>query len=244
MRNRLSAWRHPLGNATNKSWLFTKATTYAPHKMPTSSSLASRCNRFFPSTINALYKDSLIKSSYPIGSRSVISWAREKLEKRENDKKAAKTVEKITLMANTPTWTLKMFADEIDESLSSWRTKIPGVSGSTEVKAAKEMQKVVKAMLEHLGDDATAQDVADMDRKAKLKLCIACELPLDNVNMILQQFRHSELLHRILRYRKENGIPLPTDDEGLKMAMQQDGMKVLTNQEKRELREAYEKMQK
>ena len=134
-----------------------------------------------------------------------------------------------------------MFADEIDETLNSWRTKVPGMGGTSQIKAAKETQKVAKAMLELLGQGATAEDIAGMDRKAKLKLSIASQLPMEDVNVILQQFRHMELMHRILRFRKESGKPLPTDDEGLKMAMQQDGIKVMTNQEKKEMREAYAK---
>ncbi|EED96327.1 predicted protein [Thalassiosira pseudonana CCMP1335] len=175
--------------------------------------------------------------------RTIISWVRDKFEQREKGKQAAKLVDQIALMANSPTWTVKMFADEVDETLSSWKTKMPGVGGTKEVQAARQTQKVVKAMVDQLGGDATAEVVSNMDRKQKLKLAIACEMPIDEVNMILKQFRNMELMHRILRYRKTNGIALPTDDAGLKMAMQQDGMKILSNKEKKEMREAASKVQ-
>lgn len=134
-----------------------------------------------------------------------------------------------------------MFKDEVDETLSSWKTKVPGM-GET-VQAAKDTQKAVTQLVAQLGPGATAQDVAAMDRKEKLKMAIACEMTMDEINMILKQFRQMELMHRILRYRKENGIELPKDADGLKMAMQQDGMKILTNAEKKEMQKVVAKSQ-
>mmetsp|Transcript_18405 Transcript_18405/g.35834 ORF Transcript_18405/g.35834 Transcript_18405/m.35834 type:complete len:264 (-) Transcript_18405:80-871(-) len=182
-------------------------------------------------------------SSSSVMTAGMFGWVREKFEEREKGKQAAKLVDQIALMANAETWTLKMFADEVDETLSSWRSKIPGMGGTRQIKTAKETQKVAKAMMEHFGGDATAEDIANLDRKQKLKLSIASEMPLDDVNVILDQFRNMEIMHRILRYRKVNGKPLPTDEAGLKMAMQQDGIKVMTNQEKKAMREAYAKKQ-
>lgn len=163
------------------------------------------------------------------------------MTERAQNKKAAKLVDQINLMANSPTWTIKMFADEINETLSSWATKMPGASKTTEIQQAKETQIVVNAMLETLGEKFAASDIAKMDRKQKLKLAIACKKPVNEVNAVLDSFRQMEIMHRILRHRKENGGALPTDQEGLKMAMRQDSMKVMTNDEKREMREVYQK---
>ena len=171
----------------------------------------------------------------------VIGWIQEKLTERAVNKKAAKLVDQISLMANTPVWTIKMFADEIDETLSSWQTKIPGAARTTELQAARDTQEVVRAMLDHLGEGVTPEDIKRLDRKKKLKLVIACKRPMDEVDRVLQSFNQMSIMHRILRYRKENGIPLPSDEDGLKMAMQSDGMKVMTKEEKEEMREAYGK---
>jgi hypothetical protein len=171
----------------------------------------------------------------------VIGWIQDKLKERAQTKKAAKLIDQISLMANSPTWTIKMFADEIDETLSSWQTKIPGASRTSELQAARDTQQVVKAMLDYLGDGVTPEDINKLDRKQKLKLVIACKKPMDEVDRVLQSFKQMSIMHRILRYRKENGIPLPTDEDGLKMAMQSDGMKVLTKEEKEEMRETYGK---
>ncbi|KAL7467396.1 hypothetical protein ACHAXS_007639 [Conticribra weissflogii] len=199
-----------------------------------------------PGTALLPSKSSIHKNYYSSSSSmnaGMFGWVREKFEEREKGKQAAKLIDQIALMANAETWTLKMFADEVDETLSSWRSKIPGMGGTRQIKTAKETQKVAKAMMEQFGGDATVEDIANLDRKQKLKLSIASEMPLDDVNVILDQFRNMEIMHRILRYRKVNGKPLPTDEAGLKMAMQQDGIKVMTNQEKKAMRDAYAKKQ-
>jgi hypothetical protein len=170
-----------------------------------------------------------------------VGWIQEKLTERAKTKKAAKLIDQIALMANSPTWTIKMFADEIDETLSSWQTKIPGASRTSEIQTAKETQIVVKGILDHLGNDVTTEDIAKLDRKQKLRLSIACKKPMDEIDAVLQSFRQMEIMHRILRYRKENGIAMPKDEEGLKLAMQQDGLKVMTKEEKQEMKEAYGK---
>jgi hypothetical protein len=194
-----------------------------PHPLPSRPSLASFQTRHYSRT-NTL---------------QVFNWMRDKFEQSEKTKQAAKLVDQINLMANTPVWTVQHFKDEVDETLSGWRSKVPGA----QVQGAKDTQKVVSAMVSQLGSKATAQDVVAMDRKQKLQLSISCEMTMDEVNVFLEQFKSMELMHRILRYRKENGIALPTNADGLKMAMQQDGIKVMTNAEKREMREKMGKAQ-
>lgn len=211
------------------------SVSWITSQLPTNSSFSH-----YQSTNNAFV--TIHRASFSTESSEnsgVFGWVQDKFTQREKDKQAAKLIDQINLMANTPTYTLKMFADEVDEQLSSWKTKIPGMGGTNEIKAAKESQAVVKEMLTQLGSDISAGDIANLDRKQKLKLSIACDKPLDDINRVLALFRQMSIMHRILRYRKENGMTLPTDQAGLNMAMQQDGMKVMTNQEKKELRKAF-----
>ena len=203
-------------------------------------STASFYNKYYYQSTPALTTIQKVSFSSESSEKpGIFGWVQEKFTQREKDKQAVKLVDQINLMANCPSYTLKMFADEVDEQLSSWKTKIPGMGSTNEIKAAKESQVVVKEMVNQLGSDISAGDLGKLDRKQKLKLSIACEKPLDDINRVLDLFRQMEIMHRILRYRKENGLPLPTDQAGLNMAMQQDGMKVMTNQEKKELRKAY-----
>ncbi|KAL7513311.1 hypothetical protein ACHAXN_010393 [Cyclotella atomus] len=213
----------------------------APQRSATSKSINStRATLFYQLSNLSLIQTRDYSRTSPL---QVLGWMRDKWEASEKTKQAAKLVDQIALMANTPVWTIKMFKDEIDETLSSWKTKVPGMGGTSQIQAAKDTQKAVTQLVAQLGSNATAQDIASMDRKEKLKLAIACEMTMDEVNLILQQFRQMELMHRILRYRKENGIQLPSDSDGLKMAMQQDGMKVLSNAEKREMQKIVAKSQ-
>merc|ERR1719362_1592085 len=96
-------------------------------------------------------------------------------------------------------------------------------------------------MIKHLGEKVTVGDIAKLDRKEMLKFAIFCKKPMGDLNSVLDSFRHMEMMHRILRYRKANGLSLPTDEAGLKMAFRQDGMKVMTKEEKQEQRELYQK---
>lgn len=45
-------------------------------------------------------------------------------------------------------------------------------------------------------------------------------------------------MHRVLRYRVENGLELPKDEEGAKMLLQKDVKKVLSPQEVKEMQRA------
>eukprot|EP00985_Skeletonema_marinoi_P017736 scaffold9799_cov127-Skeletonema_marinoi.AAC.5 len=212
-----------------------KAMVNSISQLPSTSSY----NNYNQSTPAAASIQKVSFSSESSEKPGIFGWVQEKFTQREKDKQAVKLVDQINLMANSPSYTLKMFADEVDEQLSSWKTKIPGMGSSSEIQAAKESQVVVKEMVTQLGGDISAGDLGKLERKQKLKLSIACEKPLDDINRVLDLFRQMEIMHRILRYRKENGLPLPTDQAGLNMAMQQDGMKVMTNQEKKELRKAF-----
>ena len=44
-------------------------------------------------------------------------------------------------------------------------------------------------------------------------------------------------MHRVLRYRKANGKPLPTDEAGFRAVVSEDAKNVMTNQEKKDMRE-------
>jgi len=173
-----------------------------------------------------------------------VSWLQDKFTESQKGKKAAKIIDQISLMANSPKWTLKHMADEVDETLNAWTAKIPGASKSAEMQRAKETQVMVKAMIAHLGDKVTLNDIEKLDRKQKLKLVIACKKPMDEVDHMLSTFKQMDIMHRILRMRKENGKELPTDEEGLKMVMMSEGMKVMTRDEKKEMKEMYQESMK
>ena len=99
-------------------------------------------------------------------------------------------------------------------------------------------------MIEQLGADVTYKEIKDLDRKQKLKLAIACKIPMDELEATFNSFQQMDIMHRILRYRKGQGTALPTDEVGLKMAMQTDGIKVMTREEKADMKKMFEQHQK
>ena len=128
--------------------------------------------------------------------------------------------------------------------MNSWKAKLPGTGSTVEMQQAKEKGVIVKTMIEQLGADVTCADIKDLDRKQKLKLAIACKIPMDELEATLNSFQQMDIMHRILRYRKEHANPLPTDEVGLKMAMQTDGMKVMTREEKADMKKMFAQHQK
>lgn len=178
-------------------------------------------------------------------TRNITGWINDKMLQRSKNQQAEQLQKQIDLMSNAEIWTLKHFADEIDTTLNSWSNKMLGglQKNSKEQVKAKLNQAVAKGLVEQLGGETSAAEAINMDRKSKLKLAISCKKSIEDVNSVISDIQNMEIMHRILRYRKENGTQLPTDQEGLKLAMMQDGTKVMTEKEKAAMKEAYMKQQ-
>ena len=178
-------------------------------------------------------------------TRNITGWINDKMLQRSKNQQAEQLQKQIDLMSNAEIWTLKHFADEIDTTLNSWSNKMLGglQKNSKEQVKAKLNQAVAKGLVEQLGAETSAAEAVNMDRKSKLKLAISCKKSIEDVNSVISDIQNMEIMHRILRYRKENGTQLPTDQEGLKLAMMQDGTKVMTEKEKAAMKEAYMKQQ-
>ena len=194
-----------------------------------------------PTTTTAIISGSQKSCISTTTPKSVVGWVQDKLAERQQNKKAAKLIDSVTSMANSEKWTIKDYANDINEQLSQWSTKIPGFNRTLEVQRAKEYQNIVNSMIQQFGNDITVTDMNNLDRKEKLKLVIACKVPMNDVDAVLMQFKQMDIMQRILRSRKKNGIPLPTDQESLKMAMQTDAIKVMTKEEKEEAKEMFAK---
>lgn len=174
-------------------------------------------------------------------NKGVFGWVRDKMENREKTKQSEKFSEQLEAMSNAEVWNIQSYANEIEASLSTWRTKIPGMSSVAQVKAVKETQKILKGMLDEVGSNATADDLNNLGRKEKLKISVNSQTPIDDINVMIKQFQNMALMHQTLRYRKQSGKPLPADEVELRMAMQQDGKNVLTKKQKRTMKETMSK---
>ena len=87
--------------------------------------------------------------------------------KKSQQEKFAKSMEK---MANAEKWTLNDFNDELKETLGGWRSKLPGVSGLSQTKMAKQTQEIVESIMSQVGPGATAEDLQNLSRHEKVSV--------------------------------------------------------------------------
>jgi len=69
----------------------------------------------------------------------------------------------------------------------------------------------------------------------KLKISLKCGAELSEINELVQQFKSMDVMHRVLRYRVENGLEIPKDEESARNLMQKDVRKVLSERELKEM---------
>lgn len=67
---------------------------------------------------------------------------------------------------------------------------------------------------------------------------------MKDINALIEQFQSMDIMHRVLRYRVENGLEIPKDEDGAKTLMQNDIKKVLSPQELKEMQRARMKLMK
>lgn len=68
-------------------------------------------------------------------------------------------------------------------------------------------------------------------------ICLKCDADLQDVNGLIAQFESTDMMHRLLRYRLNNGKPIPASEAESKTMMQEDLKKVLTPKEFRDMRQ-------
>lgn len=69
----------------------------------------------------------------------------------------------------------------------------------------------------------------------QLKISIKSGADLKDINALISQFQSMDIMHRVLRYRVENDLEIPMDEETAKTVMQRDIKKVLSPQEQKEM---------
>lgn len=129
-------------------------------------------------------------------------------------------------------WNLQTYADDLNTSMSDWKTKIPGMGYTQQVKTMKEAQKVMKAVMDHIGGDATGETLENLTRKEKLQIAVAGDVHVEDIDIMVAQFQNMQMMHKVLRYRKANGKSIPKDEASMTLAVQQDALKVMTKKEK------------
>lgn len=162
---------------------------------------------------------------------------RESLEDRNKKSQMDKYAQQLSDMANRETFDLEAFSAQIDSSqLTGWRSMIPGLNNTAAMKGLKDTQRLIQVTKEILGSNVTISELRSMDKKQKLQIAIQSEQTPEDINSFLEIFSSLHVMHRILRYRKLNGLSIPKDEATAKVIFASDVSKVLSAQEIRAMR--------
>jgi hypothetical protein len=149
--------------------------------------------------------------------------------------------EQVERMANSEKWTIQNFSDDVSKSVDSWRTKIPGMSNLQQVKSAKKMNSIAKAIVEVVGGGATAEDLMNMSRTHKLNVAIKSKESVEDVNVMVAQFQGVQMMHQVIRKRKLEGKPIPTDEAGMRSVLQSESLGAMSKSQRKAMMESSQK---
>lgn len=141
-------------------------------------------------------------------------------------------------MASKECWTIGDMQAELDEVVSSWVSRLPGLGDNKETKIAKKMHRALTGIIEVIGKDATDTELDGMTRKQKLEAAVKGETTVEEINILNQQFQSMALMHRILRKRKLESKSIPATADGMQALLQSEGSKLLSEAQKERLKKA------
>lgn len=75
--------------------------------------------------------------------------------------------------------------------------------------------------------------------RRKLKISVQSQATLEEVDAILFQVKNIHMMHRLLRHRKLLGKAIPTDDESMKLAFQEDAKGIISTSERKSLQKQF-----
>lgn len=149
--------------------------------------------------------------------------------------------EQVERMANSEKWTIQNFSDDVSKTVDSWRTKIPGMSNLQQVKGAKKISNIAKAVVEVIGGGATAEELLNMSRTQKLNVAIKSKESVEDVNLMVAQFQGVQMMHQVIRKRKLEGKPIPTDEAGIRSVLQSESLGAMTKSQRKAMMESRQK---
>jgi hypothetical protein len=165
-----------------------------------------------------------------------MSSIKDAITSRQERKASEEFAAQCERMASKDTWTIQDFQNDLGKSTSSWRSMIPGVSDLNETKVAKETNKVALAIIEILGPNLSLEGVMEMSRENKLKVAIQSEKSVSEINLFMTQCQNVDILHKILRRRKLEGRPIPTDQRVIQNLVQSEGLQAMSGSQRQTLK--------
>jgi hypothetical protein len=157
-----------------------------------------------------------------------MQWWRNRQETQELEKYKLR----IAAMAEKESWLIGDAIREIDESLNTWKAKVPGASTLNEIKAAKAMLTSLNGIAKVVGKEASENVIVKMSHKEKLLAAVNGETTLESINTIIEQFQTMSLMQRALRKRKLENKSLPTTPEAVSALLKIEAPKLMSKEQK------------
>lgn len=134
----------------------------------------------------------------------------DKIMQKQADNEAKQMKNQFKEMAQTEIFNLNVFSKQIEEGMSNWITKVPGLRNQPEIEKVTKMKKILDAMTEL--EKAKPERLTTVQRR---RIAQDSEQGTRAVEDLLYQFEKSALLHRWLRTRAAKGQRIPRTQEEL-----------------------------
>jgi len=152
-------------------------------------------------------------------------------------------MEQMKRLSEMDRLTLDNYRGELEKGLNQWGANISFLQ-TKEIKTAKEVVAVVKALIDVKGGEATADDLLHMDRLEKLKVATATNKTVEEIAILLSQIQNMDLMQKTLRKRHREGKPIPTDPSSIQAAIKKDAISLMTKSQKEMMMKRQETMAK
>eukprot|EP00934_Nitzschia_sp_Nitz4_P007113 Nitzschia sp. Nitz4//scaffold42_size132992//79605//80255//NITZ4_003404-RA/size132992-processed-gene-0.16-mRNA-1//1//CDS//3329551733//7103//frame0 len=163
-------------------------------------------------------------------SGGIRGWFEDRNERKQHEQ----YMEQMKRLSDMDRLTLNNYKAELDRGLNQWGANISFLQ-SQEIKTAKEIVKVVDALIEIKGGDVTAEELMNMDRMERLKVANASSKTVEEIGILLSQIQNMGLMQRTLKKRKEEGKAIPADQKAMQEVIKKDALKVMSKAEKEKM---------
>lgn len=178
-------------------------------------------------------------SSSSSGGGGIRGW----MENRNQRKQQEEYLEQMKRLSEMEKLTLSNYKTELERGLNQWGANISFLQ-TKEIKTAKEVVKVVNALIEVKGGDATADDLTKMDRLERLKVATSSNKTVEEISIFMSQIQNMDLMQKTLRKRRSEGKAIPPDAKSMQEAIKKDALAVMTKAQKETMMQRQQAMAK
>ena len=168
-----------------------------------------------------------LSKSTSSGGGGIRGWIQNRAERRQHED----YMTQMARLSEMDRLTLDNYRGELERGLNKWGANISFLQ-TKEVKTAKEVVAIVKALIEVKGGEATADDLFTMDRLERLKVATSTNKTVEELSILLSQIQNMDLMQRTLRKRHLEGKPIPPDPASMQAAIKKDAISVMSKSQK------------